>query len=161
MQDGYDQTLSGLLRKRGELALEVETLRAQWGDASASLEAIDRAVLVFRPGLTADDMPLRTRPPIGSDGTTELQRFVLDMLRRSDRPARTLAVAASLGADRGIDINDRVAMTLIRKRVADAFYRLRKRGVVTGAKFGSGQELEWRLTTREDERDNGPTETQS
>ena len=145
MQDGYDQTLSGLLRKRAELAGEVETHRQRWEDASASLEAIDRAILVFSPGLTASELPERRRPPIAADGTTELQRFLLDLLRRSDGPVRTLAAAAALGAERKVDPRDRVAMTLLRKRAADGFYRLRKRGVVTGAKYGSGAELEWRL----------------
>ena len=145
MQDGYDQTLSGLLRKRAELACEVETHRQRWEDAAASLEAIDRAVLVFSPGLTASDLPERKRAPVAADGTTELQRFLLDLLRRSDGPVRTLEAAAALSAERQIDPRDRVAMTLMRKRAADAFYRLRKRGVVTGAKYGSGAELEWRL----------------
>ena len=58
---------------------------------------------------------------------------------------RTLEAAAALSAERQIDPRDRVAMTLMRKRAADGFYRLRKRGVVTGAKYGSGAELEWRL----------------
>ncbi|MET3761084.1 hypothetical protein ABIB28_001626 [Sphingomonas sp. UYEF23] len=145
MQDGYDQTLSGLLRKRAELAREVETHRSQWEAASASLEAIDRAILVFNPSLLPGDLPIRTRPPIAADGTTELQRFLLDLLRRSGEPVRTLAAAAAMGAERGIDPRDRVATTLLRKRVADAFYRLRKRGIVTGAKYGSGAELEWRI----------------
>ena len=145
MQDGFDQTLSGLFRKRAELAGEVEAHRTAWGDASAALEAIDRAILVFSPGLNASDMPKAQRPPVAADGTTELQRFLLDMLRRSDGAVRTLAAASAMAADRGVDERDRVAMTLLRKRVADAFYRLRKRGVVIGARFGSGQELEWRL----------------
>lgn len=145
MQDGYDQTLSGLLRKRAELAGEVETHRSRWEDASASLEAIDRAILVFSPGLTASELPERKRAPVAADGTTELQRFLLDLLRRSGEPVRTLQAAAAMGAERGIDPRDRVATTLLRKRVADAFYRLRKRGVVSAERYGSGSELEWSL----------------
>ena len=147
MADGYDQTLSGLLRKRGELALEVETHRTAWEASSSSLEAIDRAILVFSPSLNYEDLPIRKRPPIAKDGTTELQRFLLDMLRRSGGAVRTLQAASAMAADRGVDERDRVAMTLLRKRVADSFYRLRKKGMVTGAKYGSGSELEWRLLT--------------
>ena len=47
-----------------------------------------------------------------------------------------------------IDERDRVLATLIRKRVTDAFGRMRKAGIVEGRKFGSGSELEWRLTER-------------
>lgn len=142
MQDGYDQTLSGLLRKRAELAGEVESHRAAWEAACASLEAIDRAVLVFSPGLTAADLPERRRAPIAADGTTALQRFLLDLLRRSGGSVRTLQAASAMAAERGVDDRDRVAMTLLRKRVADSFYRLRKKGVVTGERYGSGSELE-------------------
>lgn len=120
-------------------------MRKAWEHAGASLDAIDRAILVFSPGLTAADMPERTRLSPGVDGTTDLQRFLLDMMRRSDGPVRTLEAATAMAADRKIDVRDRVAMTLIRKRVGDSFYRLRKRGVITGAKFGSGSEMAWRL----------------
>lgn len=146
MQDGYDQTLSGLLRKRAELAGEVETARRAWDAASASLDAIDAAIRIFSPNLTPEDLPERRPAPAFTGGSSEIQRFLLDALRRTGKPLRTLEAAALIMDERGIDKRDRVAATLIRKRCGDALGRLRLRGVVTGEKYGSGSELEWRLT---------------
>lgn len=67
------------------------------------------------------------------------------MLRRSGKPLRTLEAAAAIIAGRHIDPRDRVAVTLIRKRCGDALGKLRLKGVVTGERYGSESELEWRL----------------
>ena len=146
MQDGYDQTLSGLLRKRAELAAEVETARQAWETAGSALDAIDAAIRVFRPEITPDDLPEKRPAPAYTGGTSDIQRFLLDLLRRSGKPLRTLEAAAAIMAERHIDPRDRVAATLIRKRCGDALGRLRLKGVVTGVKYGSGSELEWRLS---------------
>lgn len=146
MQDGYDQTLSGLLRKRAELAYEVEVTRTRWEDLGAALTAVDAAILVFDPAIRPSDMPARKRAPIAADtSATPVQRFLLDLLRRSGKPVRTLQAAEAVMLDRGLDPRNRVMATLIRKTCGDAFGRLRKAGHVTGARYGSGSELEWRL----------------
>ena len=67
-------------------------------------------------------------------------------MRRGGGSLRTLEAAKEIMVERGIDPRNRVAATTIRKAVGDAFGRLRKAGHVTGAKYGSGSELEWQLT---------------
>lgn len=147
MQDGYDQTLSGLLRKRAELAAEVEKARQEWEIAGSALDAIDAAIRVFRPTIAPEDLPEKRPAPAYTGGTNEIQRYLLDLLRRSGKPIRTLEAAAAVMAERHIDPRDRVASTLIRKRCGEALGRLRLRGLVTGVKYGSGVELEWRLAS--------------
>lgn len=145
----YQQTVSGLLRKRGELAGRVETARREWETAGVALNAIDAAIRVFSPEIAPEDLPERKPAPPFTGGASEVQRFLLDLMRRSGEPIRTLQAAAAVMAERGIDPRDRVAATLIRKRCADALGRLRAAGHVTGRKYGSGSELEWRLAERE------------
>jgi len=148
MQDGYDQTLSGLLRKRAELVGEVQAARDAWEALTFSLSAIDNAIRVFNPNIAAELLPESKPAPPFTGGTTQIQRFLLDLLRTSGEPIRTLQAAALVMKDRKIDPRDRVASTLIRKRVGDAFSRLREAGHVTGAKYGSGAELEWQLSDK-------------
>lgn len=145
MQDGYDQTLSGLLRKRAELSAEVHAARDTWEALSVSLATIDNAIRVFNPNIAAELLPEAKPAPPFTGGTTQIQRFLLNMLRTSREPVRTLQAAALVMQDRQIDQRDRVASTLIKKRVGDAFSRLREAGHVTGERYGSGSELEWRL----------------
>ena len=145
MQDGYDQTLSGLLRKRAELAAQLQSARDAWETLSVSLATIDGAIRVFNPNIADEALPESKPAPPFTGGTTQIQRFLLDVLRSSGEPIRTLDAAKLVMMDRKIDPRDRVASGLIKKRVGDAFSRMREAGHVTGAKYGSGSELEWRL----------------
>ena len=146
MHDGYDQTLSGLLRKRAELATEATAQREAYEAKLAALDAIDAAIRVFRPDLVTEYLPTNRPPVPHAAATSEMRRFLLDMLReRHGRPLRTLEATDALVEAKGVDPRDRVVVVLMRKRVSDAFQRLRKKGLVEGRKYGSGSELEWRL----------------
>ena len=146
MQDGYDQTLSGLIRKRAELASETVSTREAYEAKLAALDAIDAAIRVFRPDLVTEYLPTNRPAVPHAAATSEMRRFLLDMIRqRQGRPVRTLEAADALCEAKGIDRRDRVVMTLMRKRVTDAFGRMRKNGTVEGRRFGSGSEREWRL----------------
>lgn len=147
MQDGYEQTMSGLLRKRAELTAEVQAAREKWESLTFSLSAIDNAIRVFDPNISEELLPESKPAPPFTGGTTQLQRFLLDVLRSSGQPIRTLDAAKLVMMDRKIDPRDRVTSGLIKKRVGDAFSRMREAGHVTGAKYGSGSELEWRLAS--------------
>ena len=146
MQDGYDQTLSGLLRKRAELAAEAGAIRQAMDSKLAALDAIDAAIRVFNPTISPADIPERRAPVAHSDATSEIRRFLIDQMREAaPRAVKTMEATSALLEARGIDRRDRVVVTLLRKRVTDAFSRMRKLGLVEARKFGSGSEMEWRL----------------
>lgn len=145
MQDGYDQTLSGLLRKRAELAGEAETRRKALDETLAALDAVDTVIRVFNPNIGPDELPASRSAPLHAAVTSDIRRFLIDMMRNSIGPVRTLQATDALLESRGIDRRDRVLTTLFRKRVTDAFGRMRKAGIAEGRKYGSGSEMEWRL----------------
>ena len=94
-----------------------------------ALGAIKAAIRVFNPNLSPEDLPERRAAPAFTGGVTLIQRFLLDLMRRSGKPLRTLEATETMMAERGIDPCDKVAKTLIRKRcgyaltAADAGYR--------------------------------------
>ena len=146
MQDGYDQTLSGLLRKRAELAATIATTRAQLDNDLAALDAIEAAIRVFNPELAGEYLPLNRTDVPHQSVTSEIRRFLLDQMRtRENGAVQTLQAAAEIMRVKGLDPRDRVVATLIRKRVTDALRRMRQAGMIEGRRFGSGSELEWRL----------------
>ncbi len=60
----YEHVLSGLARKRAELAGEAEALRARLAQIAASLEHLDAAIRLFDPDYDlAAIRPKRPRPP--------------------------------------------------------------------------------------------------
>lgn len=146
MSDGYDQTLSGLIRKRGELASSVATARAKLDGDLAALDAIEAAIRVFSPELASEYLPVN-RPVVPlAEATGEIGRFLLTLFRQRDgAPIRTLEAATEIMRVKSLDPRDRVVATLMRKRVTDGFRRLRAKGIVEGRRYGSGTELEWAL----------------
>ena len=57
MHDGFELTLHGLLRKRGEMARDVEAHREQLGVLLSGLDHLDAAIRIFNPAIDLEDMP--------------------------------------------------------------------------------------------------------
>jgi hypothetical protein len=147
--DGYSLTLAGLLRKRGELHLEVERARAQMTVALAALEHLDATIRVFKPDIDIGDLPERPLPPANAAFRGEVQRSLLDMIRKAGRPMTTLECTEAVMRQRGLDPSDRVLAGLIRKRTGHSLAGLRRKGMLDGHRYGKGPECEWTLTGRE------------
>jgi hypothetical protein len=143
---GYDLTVQGLIRKRAELAGEVEGLRAQTEGKLSALYHIDSAIRVFRPDIDLDDLPCRTAAAPFTGFRGEIQRFLLDRLREANAPQSTFDLADAVMAKRGLDPTDRIALSLIRKRTGYALAKLRRAGRVASSRSHRSAPLEWRLT---------------
>ncbi|MFN3675978.1 MAG: hypothetical protein ACK4TC_08355 [Sphingomonas pseudosanguinis] len=146
--DGYQQALHGLLRKRAELTSQVAALRAETDRVLAGLDAIDTAIRVFRPDIDSDLLPERPAPPASAAFRGEVQRFLLSTLRSADRPMTTTQLGYAVMRSRRLNVDDRVLAVLVRKRTGHSLNRLRRSGYIEGEKYGPGAELEWRVSTR-------------
>jgi hypothetical protein len=142
---GYDLTIQGLLRKRGELAGQVEATRAHLTAMMTDLQNIDAALRVFRPDIELDELPEGTVPAPLTGFRGEIQRFLLDELRKANGPQSTFDLADKIMAKRGVDPNDRIHATLVRKRTGYALAKLRKAGKVTSMQSHRATPLEWTL----------------
>ena len=142
---GYDLTLSGLLRKRAEMAGQVELQQAQLGALIMDLSHIDAAIRVFRPDIELEDLPERLAPAPFTGFRGEIQRFLLDELRKANGPQSTFDLADKIMVKRGLDPSDRVVAGLIRKRTGYALAKLRKAGKVTSQRAHRSAPLAWEL----------------
>lgn len=143
---GYDLTVHGLLRKRGELTAEIETLRAQLETKLAALDHIDATIRVFKPDIGLEDMPERPAPPPNAAFRGEVQRFLLHTLRTAQKALTTHELAKIVMEQRRLNTADRMLFQLIAKRTGHSLGRLRKQGFIVSRKYGPGAELEWSLT---------------
>jgi hypothetical protein len=148
MTDGYEQTLYGLIRKRGELTSELDGLRAQTEACMLSLDRIDAAIRVFNPEIEDGDLPARPAPPQSAAFRGEVQRFLLDLLRTNGGPMTTIQCAYAIMGARKLDTRDKPLAKLIRGRTGHALSRLRSKGYISGERYGPGAEMEWRTTAR-------------
>lgn len=144
---GYELTLAGLLRKRGELSGHVEGLRAQLGVHLDALNHIDAVIRVFKPDIDLVDLPERLAPPANAAFRGEVQRFLIDTLRKATEPLTTFDMTEAVMRQRGLDPADRVLFQLIAKRTGHSLSKLRRQGKVTSYRVGKSALLEWRSTT--------------
>jgi len=144
---GYDLTVQGLIRKRAELAGQVEAMNAQLTATMAQLHALDTSIRIFKPEIDLDDLPSRMTPAPFSGFRGEIQRFLLDMLRKANGPQSTFDLAAAVMEKRGLDPADKIALNLIRKRTGYALAKLRRAGKVASGRAHRSAPLEWKITT--------------
>jgi len=142
---GYDLTLSGLLRKRAEMAGQAECLRAQLQGQLSALDHVDAVIRILKPDIDLEDLPERPVAPALSGTRGDLQRFLLDQLRRSNHPLSTFDLADAVMQERGLDSADLVVRKLLRHRTGYALSKLRNKGKVTSGRSHRSAPLEWEL----------------
>ncbi len=135
--NGYDLTISGLLRKRADIAQDIERQSVQLATLKADLARIEAALSVF--GHTdAPPVPkaIRIRFRRG-----ELQRIALEQLREKPQTSRDITLAAMKA--RGIE-ETRDAYDRVNKSASAALRALRERGVIRDS-AGAGGALLWEM----------------
>lgn len=139
-------TVQGLIRKRAELAGQVEGLHMQLASLMVSLNAIDTSIRVFKPTVELDDLPCRIPPAPMTAFRGEFQRFLLDELRKAELPLSTLELAAMVMEKRLLDPTDRIVAQLIARRTGYALCKMRKKGMVTSRAIDRrGGLQEWKI----------------
>lgn len=146
MASGYDLTIQGLIRKRAELAGEVEAMNAKITAHMAALNSVDASIRVFRPDIDLDDLPERVAAAPFTGFRGEIQRFLLDELRKANGPQSTFDLADKIMERRGLDASDKIVVNLIRKRTGYALSKLRKAGKVVSSRSHRSAPLEWALS---------------
>ncbi len=143
---GYDLTVQGLIRKRAEMAGQVTALQAQLGELIAAMSHIDASIRVFKPEIELDDLPERLAPAPFTGFRGEIQRFLLDELRKANHPLSTFELAEAVMRKRGLDPADRIVFTLIARRTGYGLAKLRKSGRVTSHRAHNSAVMQWGLT---------------
>jgi hypothetical protein len=130
------------------MAGEIEALQAKLGALIADITHVDATIRVFRPDIDLADLPEKLAPAPFTGFRGEIQRFLIDELRKANHPLSTFDLAARIMAKRGIDPSDRVVFKLIAKRTGYALAKLRGNGRVTSARTHRAAPLEWELIQR-------------
>ena len=141
---GYDLTVQGLIRKRAELAGAATALRDQLDARLAELDAVDRTIRVFAPDIDLGDLPTRAAPPAMTGMRGEFQRFLLNALRKADRPLTTHDLAKMVMVERRMNAADRVLAKLISERTGNALGKMRRAGKVLSHSVANSAVLEWK-----------------
>ncbi|MCO4054950.1 MAG: hypothetical protein HEQ16_13065 [Bosea sp.] len=118
IEDGYERTVSGLLRKRAEIAGEVKAKQDEVQRLQTDLNALDRALRVF--GLQRDLSDVVKRPSRSSHlKRGEPMRLVLRAIAVSPG-ATTHEIAEKVMEIAGLDRDDGVVREDMRRTVYQA-----------------------------------------
>ena len=145
--EAISPVLSGLIRKRAEMAGEADALRARLAAIAANLGHVDAVIGLFDPAF--DLASIRPKRPRAPDATKpgEMSRFVLDALREASEPIGTPELTTMLMQARGMDMNDRAAYRGIGKRLCMALRHQEGRGTVR-SEPGPGRVAMWVIATQ-------------
>lgn len=144
MSEGYQLTVSGLLRKRQELVIEAGELRSRLAEVTNDLTVIERALAIVGHEGELPASPRATRIALFVRG--ELKGFIRDALAKADRPLRSREIAALLFDAQGREFGDRRVQGEVVKRVGKALSQMAHAGIVV--KEGGENRAAWVWTLR-------------
>lgn len=138
--------ITALVRKRAELAGDIENGQAAVMRMIRELEGLDATIRLFDPDYRVEEIrPKAFRPPEDWSKRGEMTRIILDILRQAAEPLTSRDIALQLIAERALDISDEKLCRLMVKRVGVALRLQRDKGVVKSDQ-GTGLYMVWELT---------------
>jgi hypothetical protein len=140
-----DYVLHGLVKRRAELAGEIEATHAHLRKMIDDLEKLDSVILQFDPEHDVEGIkPKAFRPPEDWAHRGEMTKACLSILRQAVEPMTTRDIALELLVTRALNTDDMKLLALMTKRVGVALRVQRNNGVVRSAN-GPGQYMLWEV----------------
>lgn len=140
-----DYMVTGLVKKRAELAGELETTHNRLRELVNDLASIDATLRIVAPDMVVEAIrPKAFRPPEDWSKRGQMSRLVLSILRQSKEPLTTREIAAQMLLERAMDAEDVRMLRVMTKRVATALRDQRDKRRVTSEE-GPGNYQLWRV----------------
>jgi hypothetical protein len=137
--------LAALIRKRAEIAGQIEHAQTTLRQLIIDLDNLDATIRLFKPDIDLEEIHPKPLPPRNQAFRGEVSRLILSALRQSLSPLTTHDLARHVMAERGLNTSDKKLVRVIGKRVGSSLRHMRNRGFVRSAK-GPGQCLAWAIT---------------
>lgn len=138
--------LSGLVKRRAQLAGDIEKAHESLRRMVIDLENLDATILQFEPNFRVEAIkPKAFRPPKDWSNRGEMTRICLSILRQAAEPLTCRDVALQLLTERALNREDQKLLRLMTKRVGVALRLQKQKGIVRSAQ-GPGQYMLWELS---------------
>ena len=135
--------ISALVKKRAQLAGEIEAAQAKLHQMIFDLEHLDQTLSLFDPTYEiASIKPRGFRPPPDWARRGEMIRLIMHILRKAPGPLTSRDVAMQIMVERALDTTDKKLLRLMGKRVGVALRTLRQKGGVRSEQM-PGMYLVW------------------
>jgi hypothetical protein len=124
-----EHVLSGMIKKRAELAGEIERAQTVFRQLVIDLDNLDAAIRLFDPDIDLTEIKPKPLPPRYAAFRGEVSRIVLNALREKG-PLTTQQLAQFVMAHRGLNTADKRLVKTIGKRVDSTMRHQRSKGFV-------------------------------
>lgn len=123
--------VSGLVKRRAELAGDIENTQEKLATLVHDLEALDAVILQFEPGYELATIKAKAfRPPADWSKRGEMGRIIMGILRLAAEPLSTRDIAVELFRQRALNQGDLQLFRLMTKRIGVSLRDYRIKGVV-------------------------------
>ncbi len=99
--------VTALIRKRGELAGQIEHTQTQLRQLVIDLDNLDATLRLFKPDIDLEEIRPKPLPPRHHAFKGEVSRIVFAALRQSNRPLTAQEIARHVMAERGLNTADK------------------------------------------------------
>jgi hypothetical protein len=139
-----EHTISGLVRKRAELAGQLEYHHGIVRQLMVDLDHLDATLRMFDPEIKLDDIKPKALPARYAASQGEMARIVLTILKDAREPLASEQLTQRVMAERGMNMDDKRLLRTVRNRVGSCLRHHRAKGVLRSEQ-GPGQQLTWEL----------------
>jgi len=142
--DTSSPVLSGLIRKRQEIAAELDGVQAKLRQLILDIDAVDATIRLFQPDIDLSVVKVRPTPRRHEAHRGDTSRLILSLLREAGEALSHREITQRVMQARGLNLADRALCQTMRDRVGASLRGMRQRGRVAGGE-GKGLGVQWRL----------------
>ena len=139
-----DNVVSGLLRRRQEVADKLELVQGQVRQLVLDLDALNTTIRLFRPDTEIGIVRMKPIPRRHAAVRHESSRLIYSLLREAREPMTTREVVRRIMEARGLNTADHAMVETMRLRLATTLRKLKNRGKLVADKE-QGRNMRWAL----------------
>ncbi len=139
-----DNVVNGLLRRRQEIADELNKTQDRVRHLIIDIDAMDVTIRLFRPNAQIGLVRVKPIPRRHAALRGESTRMIFTALRETREPLTTREIVRVVMEARGMNTADQAMTETMRLRLATSLRKLRNRGKLMADKE-NGRNTRWRL----------------
>ena len=140
----HEHVISGLVRKRAEIAGQLEAAHALTVRLVATLESMDTTIRLFEPKIDLSNVRVRPAPSRMMPLYGEITQLAFGVLRDAPQPMTVRAITLAMMRQRGLPTEDTDMVDGLRDRVGQALRTARNRGTAV-SEANERMEAVWRV----------------
>lgn len=142
--DTSNPVLHGLLRKRQEIAADLDAAQSRVRQLILDIDAVDATIRLFQPDIDLNVVKVRPTPRRHEAHRGDTSRLILSLLREAGEGLSHREITQRVMTARGLNLADRALCQTMRDRVGASLRGIRERGALASGE-GSGPGVRWRL----------------